>query len=290
MKRSKFKNLLVLRRHGKAYCAAASEFAAPYIGARISSEARRKAEEADRAGKQVSKKTALPMFLMIAAIVCAFGAVTLFAIPADMVEEGNVFAVLWREMRWICILCPVLFAAGVALFFYALRRMREVSVSNEMRLYVGAAAKAEQAAKAELGVPEDALTADILGLTCSKGKDGRLRKPGFFSAEAACPVQLFRRGEELCLFAADCLLSVPLHSIEVIRMYNGSARIGTWNKEEPYRSARYKPYKIRSTQNGDLYAKGYAALCIRGKEGETHILFPAYELDAVQSLVHAPVC
>ena len=116
MNRSKFKNLLVLRRHGKAYCAAASEFAAPYIGARISSEARRKAEEADRAGKQVSKKTALPMFLMIAAIVCAFGAVTLFAIPADMVEEGNVFAVLWREMRWICILCPVLFAAGVALF------------------------------------------------------------------------------------------------------------------------------------------------------------------------------
>ena len=73
-------------------------------------------------------------------------------------------------------------------------------------------------------------------------------------------------------------------------MYNSFVRIGTWNKEEPYRSARYKPYKIRSTQNGDLYAKGYAALCIRGKEGEAHILFPAYELDAVQSLVHAPVC
>jgi hypothetical protein len=83
-------------------------------------------------------------------------------------------------------------------------------------------------------------------------------------------------------------ISIPLAIVE-IRKINKKALVGGWNKDESFKSGKYKKYKIKANNFGALFIKPYYAIIINDRIGQYEILVPCYDLDEVIALTHLKV-
>lgn len=144
----------------------------------------------------------------------------------------------------------------------------------------------EAAAEAarELGVPEDALTTDVLPYHYKEknGKAVSTNKKGAFSNLA---ITVFINDQKLCFATAQELLAIPLSHIKGYREYEESFELDMWLKPEEPDSDKYKAFGLRKSGFFSYKCHGYFGLLIG--EDAYEVLIPCYDFEAVKSLLEA---
>ena len=144
----------------------------------------------------------------------------------------------------------------------------------------------EAAAEAarELGVPEDALTTDVLPYHYKEknGKAVSTNKKGAFSNLA---VTVFIKDEKLCFATAQELLAIPLSHIKGYRAYDETFELDMWLKPEEPDSDKYKAFGLRKSGFFSYKCHGYFGLLIG--EDAYEVLIPCYDFEAVKALLEA---
>ena len=181
-----------------------------------------------------------------------------------------------------------LLIAAVVLHYKARRTSRrQASVGNEkVELNFAEATKRleEAAAEAaqELGVPEDALSVDILPFHyIMKGNSPvpALKKNRFDNLS----VSLFLREGNLCLATAQERFDIPLSAIRGYREYDGDYELEMWLKPEDPDSDKYKDFGIRKSGFLSYKGHGYFGLLVGGNAYE--VLIPCYDFGMVRELL-----
>lgn len=144
-------------------------------------------------------------------------------------------------------------------------------------------AAAAEAAR-ELGIPDTALTVDVLPYHYKTEGDTLLRvgKKGRFDNLA---VSVFVREKKLCLATAHELIAIPLSEISGYREYDEDFELDMWLKPEEPDSEKYKEYGIRKSGFLSHKGHGYVGLKIGGEAYE--VLIPCYDWPLVKELLAA---
>ena len=59
-----------------------------------------------------------------------------------------------------------------------------------------------------------------------------------------------------------------------------------WNKEDPFNSTKYKPYKIAyETNSCQYFVKNTSHLTVNAEGGEYEIIFPPYETEIIERII-----
>lgn len=142
-----------------------------------------------------------------------------------------------------------------------------------------------ESAKRYLEVPEDTEEIDVLVFRYRQDKDG-LR---FRGKAANGPVELYRRGDTLCLFDGLRVFSLLLEGASLHLLQLGVPVDGaTWNKTAGPNAKQYRKYGVTVNQAVQLGLSFCCALEL-AKGGERYrLLFPAYELAAMKRLTGLP--
>ena len=144
----------------------------------------------------------------------------------------------------------------------------------------------EAAAEAarELGVPEDAMTADILPYHYEQDGDKPVRvgKKGKFCNLA---MTVFVKDEKLCFATAQELLAIPLSDVKGYWEYNEDFELDMWLKPEEPDSDKYKAFGLRKSGFFSYKCHGYFGLLIG--EDAYEALIPCYDFGEVKALLEA---
>ena len=165
-----------------------------------------------------------------------------------------------------------------------LSRRQSTMGNQQIRLDFSEATKlleeAAAAAARELGVPEHALSVDILPYHyIIKGDRPAPVKRGRYDNLS---VSLFIDGGDLCLATAQELFRIPLSHISGYRAYDQDFEIDMWLKPEESDSDKYRDFGIRKSGLMGRKCHGYVGLDIHG---EYEILIPGYDFPEVKELL-----
>jgi hypothetical protein len=189
---------------------------------------------------------------------------------------------------------PLLYALDIVLLIAAIvcnvkakkiSRKQTAAQNDSLRIDFSEATKRLEAAAAEaaheLGVPDTALTADVLPYHYKVKGDTILRvgKEGKFSNLA---VSVFVKEEKLCFATAQELFAVPLSDVKGFREYDEDFEIDMWLKPEEFDSDRYKDFGLR--KSGFLSRRGHGYFGLR-ISGDYEVLIPCYDWAAVKELL-----
>ena len=160
------------------------------------------------------------------------------------------------------------------------RGSMEIDFSEATKLLEAAAAEAAR----ELGVPDTALSVDILpfhykfksDLPVPVGKKNRFDN---------LSVSAFTDNGDLCLATAHELFRIPLTHIRGYRAYDEEFEIDMWLKPEEFDSEKYAEYGIRRSGFFSRKLRGYYGLDIGG---ELEVLVPCYDFPVLKGLVNPP--
>lgn len=141
----------------------------------------------------------------------------------------------------------------------------------------------EAAAEAarELGVPDSALSVDILPFHYKMKRSDPVpagKKNHFDNLSVSAYVD----ADDLCLATAHELFRIPLSEIRGYRSYDEDFEIDMWLKPEEFDSAAYAEYGIRKSGFFSRKAHGYYGLDIGGAY---EVWVPCYDLPLLQKLV-----
>lgn len=209
--------------------------------------------------------------------VCGIGGMICFAI-FDALTEGveKVPATAWL---W--------FAAAVVAFGLLLlvarlysKRIKAHLETDEVSAQMEQAEEYARLSRAELGIPENAASIDVLSYTyeIKNGKE-KISKNENEDYEA---IELYAFAEDGCLMLADAvtLYAIPLSSITAVRRWEEKVRVYCWNKEEEPNKEPYKAYRIKYDDENDVFTlRAIYALELAGSDCE--LLVPDYEWERV---------
>ncbi len=183
---------------------------------------------------------------------------------------------------------------GFVVFIFKIRRIsrKQTKLGNDgLQLDFTEAAKRleEAAAEAarELGVPEGALSVDILPFHYKikgdyKTKDDIPVPIGKKNHFDNISVSMYTEGSDLCMATAQELFRIPLSDIRGYREYDEDFEIDMWLKPEEFNSEKYAEYGIRKSGFLARKAHGFYGLDIRG---EFEVLVPCYDFSLVKRLL-----
>lgn len=142
--------------------------------------------------------------------------------------------------------------------------------------------EAAAAAALELGVPESALSVDILPYHYvvrgdehkPAGKKGRYDN---------LSMSVFLKDDHLCMATAQELFRIPLSDIRGYREYDQDFEVDMWLKPEESDSDKYKDYGLRKSGLMGRKGHGYFGVDIRG---EYEFLVPCYDFPMVKELLN----
>ena len=139
----------------------------------------------------------------------------------------------------------------------------------------------------ELGVPDDAKKADVLGFFY-KMKNGTIKPmdKGVNATFTNFEFMVYKDDENLYLSNLDGKHAFPLSSIGDIRAVEKRICISGWNKEEPFNEGVYKQYKITADDMGYIHCKPYYIIEINLPDGDFGIYIPAYEISVFEELLN----
>ena len=254
---------------------------APFIAATPDETVAAQFEQISNEAEETVKESKLPLPLLIAEYVLGgFGAIVAACTLSAGLEIG--FSKVWENgsiLIGIGGACLVLF---LALWLYGKLRSKNVLESDSTARTVQTLDGYARIIREQLEVPADAHRADAL-LFRYKIKNGEL-----------CPVNnfpfinfefdLFLRDGCLCFADLNHRCDFPLESLRRITTVKKRVTLLSWNKEEPIKSERYKPYKLTQNDMGFVLCKKYHVLELEG-DGEAYgIWFPSYELPLFEEL------
>jgi len=98
-------------------------------------------------------------------------------------------------------------------------------------------------------------------------------------------VFVFKRNEDLCILIEDTVFYIPVSRIENFYIYKKAYFFANWNKEDPFNSTKYKPYKIGyETTSYQYFVKNCSHLILNTEGQEYEIIFPPYETPIIEKI------
>ncbi len=236
--------------------------------------------------KQTVKKSQLPFWL---ALIKYFSGVIAFLVFANVLinapEIG--FTQILRnaiELIIVAIVCGILWAI---LFVYSRVKSKKVLAEENLDKQLEDIDKNIDVIYTELGVPNDAVSIDVL-MFRYKIKDDEI-KP--YTGMQNSPylnfeVKAYTDGKYFHLADTSDVYSFALDELRGITMVNKRITAASWNKEEHPRKGDYKQYKISLTDNGGLFVsyKPYYILECEHNGEKFGIYFPCYEINTLERL------
>lgn len=201
---------------------------------------------------------------------------------------------LYRTMPYLHLIDAALLVAAVVLHFMSRRiTRRQIGMDNaKVELNFAEATKCleEAAAEAarELGVPENALSVDILPFHYKlksdyKTKDDIPVPAGKKNHFDNLSVSMFAEGDSLCLATAHELYRIPLSDIRGYREYDEDFELDMWLKPEEFNSPKYAEFGIRKSGIFSCKAHGYFGLDLGG---DMEVWIPCYDFPQVKEFLH----
>lgn len=189
---------------------------------------------------------------------------------------------------------PLLGMVVALIFLYKLKQLQMKRTGTEMNdlkdidfeALAARADAASKAARAEMNIPDDDVSVDILpyGYKMKGDKQIPQKKAGQFDNT---PVSMHVRDGKLCVFDGIGLYEIPLGDIKGYRVYDEDYRIEFWFKEEEPTDEKYKEFKLKKC--GILEYKThtyYGVEVVSETTGEVfEMLVPGYDLAELKKVI-----
>lgn len=231
------------------------------------------------------QQSKLPLWMRIVEYVCGFFAAIVLvgilkALGEVSLEQG------FQNAPGLFIVGGVCALIWGVLFLLAKKKEKGVMTVRNADRQMDELARNIQSVYRDLGVPEDAVSVDVLAFRY-KNKNGE-PVPTTVGLQLAAYINLDLKlyAEADTLFIADLehVYSFPLSEIKAIKTVNKRIPMSSWNKEIGPDKGIYKPYKLTVNNMGNIFCKPYHILELV-HEGETYgIYFPCYELAHFEAL------
>lgn len=248
-----------------------------FIVDRVSEAQEKVLDQNGEALTELQKKANLPLPLRILYYLSGF--ITLCFVVGIIRGLGEVtLQEAFQNAPWIFYLVPI---SAIVWGLLALAR-RKYQKKFEESPEVEQAAKKAQALNQQsydaLGVPEDAVTVDVLCSRYAIKKDEPVNRPFGPYTFIATELKMYVEDDSLLLADVHQKFSIPLSSLVGIRTINKPVTMPVWNKDIPIDQPPYNSYSITVNQNGIRF-QPYCALHIRDDYGKEYDLyFPCYEI------------
>lgn len=248
-----------------------------FVTHRVSESLCRELEELEQTLKQLQKKELQPLPLRV---------LRWFAFFAFVIIAGSLL-LLGTSLPQAYSESPALFYLGGAAFLVwllleagALLRRFCIERAPSSAALLKRQQELMKAAHAELKLPADTCSVDVLAYAYHRDSQGKER-PAFKGFDYLnFPTELYRRGRMLCIATLEEEYAFPLADLTGLLEVKKRIVVPQWNKKEPVNAAAYKPFKLR-VSNGLVTVRGYYSLRIHADAGEFEVLFPNYDRDAV---------
>lgn len=253
------------------------------IIAAASSELMSDFQKSSQEVETVTEKAKLPLPLRIIKTVCGGAGLLLgVALLRALLDVGIAHA--YQNAPAIFYVCGAALIIWGVLTFLSIRKNKSVMESEGAQQTVSGITQVSESLYRDLGVPEDALSVDIL-VSRYKIKNGEAvpRSIGlndFFNLDA----KVYTRDGQLCISDLEHTYALPLDGMKQIRCVKKNVSISSWNKDIPYNEGIYKPYKMTVNNLGMLFIKPYYILECEANGEIWGVYFPAYELPAITSM------
>jgi len=230
-------------------------------------------------------KLALP--LRIIEFICSTAALLLAVGLINSISDITISEAYHNApfLFYIFIICAL---TAAMLYIVGRRKYKIVSKSEEAVIAERRNDISEKNAYNELGVPDGALSVDVIMMNY-KLKNGKivLKTTAFFSCINPI-MRMYKEDNYLCLADLEKKYSISLDSVTNIRKIKKHFELPFWNKEIMYNKGEYKKYKI--TENNGIICIKYAyALCIDYNGEIYELYFPPYELERFVQLTGCEV-
>ncbi len=194
---------------------------------------------------------------------------------------------LYASMPVLHVLDMGLLVAAIVFNFKARKISRKQMSANENHAtidFTEASKRLEEAAAEaarELGVPEGALSVDILPFHYKMKGDTPI-PVGKKNRYDNLSVSMYTEDAHLCMATAQELYRIPLTDIRGYREYDEDFEIDMWLKPEDFNSEKYAAFGIRKSGFFSCKTHGYYGLDIGGN---FEVLIPCYDFPALKGLV-----
>ena len=226
---------------------------------------------------KIRKRRELPDYLPeISKYALFVGIIIALAVIYEIASKGSTVAEVYQGKPWFFWVGCAAFIISGAAFLLNKSFDRKPSDSRKKQAAIQKVGDVGQKVAEYLDVPEDALKADILQFTY-ESKDEQLK---ILLMAQLKEMELFARDGDLCVFDGIDVYTLPKEEMKGIRVIDKEILVENWNKPEPQDDERFRKYGVKP----NLGLKYCCALEIV-REGEKYrLIFPAYELPAVQKL------
>lgn len=255
----------------------------PFQSARVSIQQEQLLEKMEEEKAGLEQKANLPLILQIIMQIGLYiGGVCLLFFLVDVWKQSFQQAL---ENKWFVLMAAAILG-GIYLTLYLKQRQkkREAMKTAEETMLEERAQRLDWVSRQELGVPESAVHIDVIQ-TSYELEDGQeeVYDNENLSLFAYC------QEDSLCFTNLVWVFKVPFSSIQKVVWVKEQQLFYQWNKEEPYNSKTYKPYRIKKNNAEQYIIRGYYSLRISEARGEFEVMVPEYDEKLLFSLIPAQI-
>lgn len=250
-------------------------------------------EQSSFEAEETIEKSKLPLLLRILQWGCGIvgllllgGFLKFFGEEEEATEEG-LLAEMYQNAPWFFWLIAGCLVIWALLTLWGYWKVKTTFNSKESEQVFDAFGESLDAVFQELNVPEQAKEVDLLSFFYkekSKGikvcEQGLLQNYTYITE----PCKVFADQEFIYFSDINGKYAVPLEGIQKIETVKKTIVLDMWNKDDPYNKGKYKSFKLKETQYGEIVCKTYHILRVFINGEEWGIYFPAYELPVFEKL------
>lgn len=191
-------------------------------------------------------------------------------------------------------LLPIVGAIVMLVFLYQFRRLQwkkngtNTNDLNDIDFQAMAERidEASKAARAEMGIPDDDVSVEILPYGYKKKGDKQVpeKKANQFDNS---PMSMFVKNDLLCVFDGVGLYGIPLSDIKGYRTYDEDYRIEFWLKDDEPTDEKYAAYKIKKCGILEYKTHTYHGVeVVSEATGEVfEMLVPGYDFEELKKVI-----
>lgn len=203
------------------------------------------------------------------------------------IKEETTFGEMYQTVPflfWVTALC---LAIGIALGIWGYRQEKSTLESHQSEQTFEDLGSACDAVFRELGIPKNAKEVDLLTFFYKQRKGEikvceKLLQP---TPHVTSVFQMFVQENTLYFADLDGKYAIPLSGVQGIETVKKTIVLDSWNKDDEHNKGKYKPYRLKETQHGEIVCKTYHILRIFVKEEEWGVYFPCYELPVFEKML-----
>lgn len=256
-----------------------------FTTARVSDKLSDNLENTSDEVETIEKESKLPLWMRIVRAVSGYlGLIIFVALVRGVLEVG--ISQVYKNAPYFFPICAACILCWFVLTLLAKNKARSVIETDETNNTLETLEKDIQSIYDELGVPAEAVSADVLMFKykVKKGKPVPYAVNMMPTPYIFFEFKIYRDGEKLCFADLDSVVSIELSELKTIRRVNKRTTALGWNKEEEPTKGIYKPYKMTVSNIGTVNFKPYYILEMEHDGVLWGIYFPPYELSVFEKL------